>query len=295
MKTQTMRKLNHMTFVDYLIYLLIILLCMIFLYPMILTLSLSVSDMAKSVKTVTFLPHGFTLDSYVFLLTDGKILQYYINSVFYAFSATLLSLIVTSMAAYPFIVKEFRGKKFFNIFMIFTMFFGGGLVPSYFINRSIGFVDNPLVMIIPGALGAYTVVIYRTFFNNLPLELRESAYIDGAGHSMILFKIIIPLSKPLLATFALMGLVGKWNDFFTALIYLRNTDMHPVQMLLRRMLVQLDYSDVTSREFSMLSTNVTSRSVKCAAVIITITPVMCVYPFMQKYFTKGFLVGSLKS
>ena len=289
------RGINRMTAFDYFNYSLILLISAVFLYPMILTLSLSVSESSQSTKTIFLLPRGFTLDSYGYLLTDKKILRYYLNSVLYAFFGTLLSLVVTSMAAYPFIVKEFRGKSFFNVFMIITMFFSGGLIPSFYVNRALGLIDNPLVMIIPGAVGAYTVVIYRTFFSGLPAELRESAHIDGAGHLTILFKIIVPLSKPLLATFALMGLVGKWNDYFTAFIYLRNQDLHPVQILLRRLLVVMDFRDVDTRDLIVTFQKVTSRSVKCAAVIITITPIMCVYPFMQKYFAKGFLVGSLKS
>jgi putative aldouronate transport system permease protein len=294
-KTNFRQKFKRLTPFDYFNYAFITLLSAAFLYPMVMTLSLSISDMEQSSRAFTLLPHGFSLDSYKYLLTDGKILRYYFNSIYYAVCGTLLTLVITSMAAYPFIVKEFRGKTFFNLFMIFTMFFSGGLIPSFYVNRTLGLMNNPLVMIIPGAVGAYTVVVYRTFFSGLPVELRESAHIDGAGHFRILFSIIVPLSKPLLATFALMSLVGKWNDYFTAMIYLRSQELQPVQMLLRRLLVVMDFKDVDSRELLMTFQKVTSRSVKCAAVIITIAPIMCVYPFMQRYFTKGFLVGSLKS
>ena len=284
-----------MTLFDYINYFFIFLLCASFLYPVLLTVSVSLSDPKLAALGITFLPKGFTLDSYAFLLSDGRIMRYFGNSVFYAVTATFVFLLVTSMMAYPFIVPSFKGKKFFNLYMVITMFFGGGLIPYYFVVRALGMIDTVWVMIIPGAIGAYNVIIFRTFFNDIPAALRESAYIDGAGHYTILFRILIPTSKPLLATFALFCMVGKWNDFFTALLFIRNDELLPIQMLLRKMLVLIDYVDFKNHEMREMFSAINSRTIKFAAVIITILPIMCVYPFLQKYFTKGMMVGSLKS
>lgn len=293
-RTFRAKKLNRMTLFDYANYLFIILLCLLFFYPLLLTLSISLSDPKLALQQVVLLPKGFTLDSYKFLLGDGRIMRYYANSIFYAVSATIIFLLFTSMMAYPFIIKDFRGKKFLNLFMVITMFFGGGLIPYYFVVRALGMIDTIWVMIIPGAVSAYNVVIFRTFFNNIPVELREAAYIDGAGHYAVLFRILLPISKPLLATFALFCMVGKWNDFFTALLFIRTDALLPIQMLLRRMLVLMDFRDAKNLGMQMMYSAINARTIKCAAVIITILPIMCVYPFMQKYFAKGIMVGSLK-
>lgn len=288
-------RLNRMQLFDYVNYLFILLLCAAFLYPVLLTLSVSVSDPQLAAQGITFLPRGVTLDSYKFLLNDGRIMRYYANSVFYAVAATFVFLLFTSMMAYPFIVSSFKGKKLLNLYMVVTMFFGGGLIPYYFVVRALGMIDTIWVMIIPGAVGAYNVIIFRTFFNEIPAGLRESAYIDGAGHYTILFRILLPISKPLLATFALFCMVGKWNDFFTALLFIRKDELLPIQMLLRKMLVLLDFRDSKNLDMQMMYSAISSRTIKCAAVIITIVPIMCVYPFLQKYFAKGVLVGSLKA
>lgn len=284
-----------MTVFDYVNYGIIFLMCVTFLYPVLLTLSISISDPKLASAQIVFLPKGFTLDSYKFLLNDGRIMRYYANSVFYAVSATFVFLLFTSMMAYPFVVGSFRGKKFFNLYMVITMFFGGGLIPYYFVVRALGMIDTVWVMIIPGAVGAYNVIIFRTFFNEIPAALRESAYIDGAGHYTILFRILLPISKPLLATFALFCMVGKWNDFFTALLFIRDENLLPIQMLLRKMLVLMDFRDSKNLDLQTMYSAVSSRTMKCAAVIITIVPIMCVYPFLQKYFVKGILVGTLKA
>ena len=289
-------KLKRMNLFDYVNYLVIALLCASFLYPVLLTVSISISEPQRALtQKIIFMPLGFTLDSYRFLLSDGRILGYYRNSILYAIAGTLVFLLFTSMMAYPFIISSFRGKKILNFYMIVTMFIGGGLIPYYFVVRALGLIDTIWVMIIPGAVSAYNVVIFRTFFGAIPGELRESAHMDGAGHYTTLFRIILPISKPLLATFALFSMVGKWNDFFTPLLFIRNDALMPVQMMLRRMLVLLDFRDTQNKDLLMIFSAISPRTIKSAAVIITIIPIMAVYPFLQKYFAKGVLVGSLKA
>jgi putative aldouronate transport system permease protein len=295
-KAGRLKKLGRMSIFDYLIYAIIAALGLLFLYPVVLTLSMSFSDSSLMTQSVYLLPVGFNLESYAFLLGDDKIIRYYANSVLYAGLGALLFLVCTSLMAYPMTVAGFKGKKAINLFMVITMFFSGGLVPYYFVIRGLKMLDTIWPMIIPSAIGAYNVVVFRTFFANIPAELKESAFIDGAGHMTVLCKIVLPVSKPLLATFALFALVGRWNDFLSALMFLRRDTLMPIQILLRKLLVLSEFmQEAEGWELQMAYSAVSSRSIKCAAVIITILPIMCVYPFMQKHFAKGMLVGALKA
>lgn len=290
------KKLQRLRAFDYFNYAFMAILCVAFIYPVLLTLSISLSKANTFGQKIVFLPIGLNFESYAYLLKDAKIIRYYINSIAYALGSTVFFLLVTSLMAYPLMQKKLHGKKLIHTLLVITMFFGGGLLPSYYLIKSVGLMNNPLVMIIPGAISAYNVIIFRTFFTNIPNELQESAFMDGAGHFTVLFRIILPVSTPLLATFALFNMVGKWNDYMTALLYLDKESLMPIQMLLRKMLIKTEVSnDLHTMELLREFNKVTSRSAKCAAVIITILPIMCVYPFMQKHFAKGIMVGSLKS
>ena len=277
-------------------YIFLFLLVLTFVYPIIMTLSVSFSEpKALTTENVFLLPKGFTLDAYKLLLSDVRILKYYLNTIMYAALGTAIMLLFTSMMAFPLTCSDFRGKKLITVILLITMFFGGGLVPYYLLIKQLGMIDKIWVMVIPGAVSAWNVIIFKTFFLGIPLSLRESAYIDGAGHFRVLFSIIIPLSKALLATFTLFSVVGYWNDWFTAFLFLNSDDKMPIQLLLRRMLVVMEYTDSKNADILHSLQNTNPRTVKCAAVIITITPILCVYPFLQKYFTKGILVGSVKA
>jgi len=271
-----------------------VLLSLSFIYPILYTLSMSVSD-AKQLgpRNIKILPVGFTLQSYQYLLSDGRILRYYLNTILYASTGTMVSLLLTSMIAYSLSISTFSGKRVMTVYLLITMFFSGGMIASYLLMIKLDLIDTLWIMILPG-VSAWSVIIYKTFFNQLPQSLKESARIDGASHIRVLFTIVIPLSKALLATMALFSIVGHWNSYLQALIYLRNTDLHPIQMLLRKLLIIFDYKDMQfmTQEQRLLLTS--SRTVKSAAIIITIAPILSVYPFMQKHFAKGILVGSLK-
>lgn len=273
-------------------------LCIIFIYPLVMTLALSFSDAKAMVGTTVYLlPKGFTFTSYQAILSDLSILRYYINTLVYAFSGTFLVLLFTSLMAYPLTIPGFRGKKLIMVMLIITMFFGGGLIPGYLTLRSYKMLDTLWVMILPGCISAWNVIMFQNFFNTIPDSLRESATIDGAGHLRILFSIIVPLSKPLLATIALFTIVGFWNDYFNALIYLDTTAKMPIQIFLRRILVTVEFTSNSSNDLSRLLelSNTNPRTVKAAATIVTIIPVLCVYPFLQKYFTKGMMLGAVKA
>ena len=267
-----------------------------FLYPVVMTLALSISDADQlGHASIGVWPIGFSTDAYRLLLSDGRILRYYLNTINYAFTGTVIMLVSTSLMAYPLTFRRFVGGKLVAILLIVSLFFSGGLVPFYLVVLRLRLVDTMWALVLPNAISAFNVMIFRTFFANIPESLRESASIDGAGHFTVVWRIIAPLSKPLLVTFALYTAVAFWNDFFQALIFLRDQDKQPIQLFLRRILVLLDFRDVENSSILQVVHNISSRTVKGAAVIITITPILCVYPFLQKHFTKGMMIGAIKA
>lgn len=267
-----------------------------FLYPILMTVAVSFSDAeALRYQQIGFLPVGFSTDAYGMLLADGRIMRYYLNTINYALTGTVLMLASTSLLAYPLTFPDFRGRTFVTIMLAVTMFFGGGLIPLYLVVLRLGLIDSMWALVIPPAVQAWNVFIFRTFFSTIPDSLRESAHMDGAGHFTVLARIILPLSKPLLATFTLFTVVAFWNDFFNALIFLRTQSKQPVQLFLRRILILVDFRDVDSSQAVEVFQNISSRTVKAAAIMLTITPILCVYPFLQKYFTKGLLIGAIKA
>ena len=273
-----------------------VLLSAMFLYPLLNMLALSFSD-SQALKSlpVYLWPKGFSLESYKALLGDSRTLLYYWNTIKYASVGTVIMLLTTSLMAYPLSIPALRGRKFVSVLLTITMFFGGGLIPYYVTIMQLGMINTFWVMVIPGAISAYNVIVFKTFFMSIPEALRESASLDGAGHVRILFQIVLPLSKAVLATFALFSIVGYWNDYMTALLYLRDDTKYPIQLLMRRLLVLMDYKDASTAQMLKDFQKISTRTTKAAATIITVVPVLCVYPFMQKHFAKGVLVGSIKA
>lgn len=281
---------------DVFLVILMILLSCAFLYPLLNMLALSVSD-AQTLKSspIYLLPVGFSLESYKALLNDSRILLYYWNTIKYAAVGTVIMLLTTSLMAYPLSITALRGRKLISVILTITMFFGGGLIPYYVTIMRLGLIDTFWVMVLPGAISAYNVIVFKTFFMSIPESLKESAFLDGAGHLRVLFSIVLPLSKAVLATFALFSIVGYWNDYLSALLYLRDDKKYPIQLLIRRLLVLMDYKDASTAQILKDFRAISTRTTKAAATIITVVPILCIYPFMQKYFAKGVLVGSIKA
>ena len=281
---------------DVFLVILMILLSCAFLYPLLNMLALSVSD-AQTLKSspIYLLPVGFSLESYKALLGDNRILLYYWNTIKYAAVGTFIMLLTTSLMAYPLSITALRGRRLVSVILTITMFFGGGLIPYYVTIMRLKLIDTFWVMVLPGAISAYNVIVFKTFFMSIPESLKESAFLDGAGHMRVLFSIVLPLSKAVLATFALFSIVGYWNDYLTALLYLRDDRKYPIQLLMRRLLVLMDYKDASTAQILKDFRSISTRTTKAAATIITVVPILCVYPFMQKYFAKGVLVGSIKA
>ena len=281
---------------DVFLVILMMLLSCAFLYPLLNMLALSVSD-AQTLKSspIYLLPVGFSLESYKALLGDNRILLYYWNTIKYAAVGTFIMLLTTSLMAYPLSITALRGRRLVSVILTITMFFGGGLIPYYVTIMRLKLIDTFWVMVLPGAISAYNVIVFKTFFMSIPESLKESAFLDGAGHMRVLFSIVLPLSKAVLATFALFSIVGYWNDYLTALLYLRDDRKYPIQLLMRRLLVLMDYKDASTAQLLKDFRSISSRTTKAAATIITVVPILCIYPFMQKYFAKGVLVGSIKA
>ena len=281
---------------------LMLLLIVIMTYPFlnVIALSLSSSDHIM-IGAVTVVPKGFNLNSYKVVFQDSVIWRSYLNTIFYAAGATFFMLFFTSVAAYPLSIKEFKGRGPITVVLAITMFFYGGLIPTYLWMKTIGFIDTYWVMVLPGSISAFTVIIFRTFFQTLGTELRESARMDGANEFVVLFRIFVPLSKALLATFGLFSIVGTWNSWFEALIYLKDPVKYPLQLILRRYLFNPLGPDAQASVMEskyliemMRSLRINPKSVQMAVIIVAMLPITFIYPFLQKYFVKGVMIGAIK-
>jgi putative aldouronate transport system permease protein len=274
----------------------------IVLYPVLNVIAVSFSNALQVGRgKITIYPQGLTLEAYQYILKDNTVWVGYRNSIIYSITSTVIMLLLTSMFAYPLAIKGFSLKKFLTVFLSVTMFFSGGLIPSYLLIRNMGWINNPLAIIIPGAVGAWNVFIFRTFFQSLPPELIESAKMDGANDFSILFRIVLPLSQALLATFGLFGIVGMWNNWFSALIYFTQKNLYPLQLILREYLYVVSVQNLQARagmgggaSNPALIQQLTPRSVQMAMVVVTMFPIMMIYPFFQKYFVKGVMIGAIK-
>ena len=272
-----------------------ILLCAVMLYPFIWPASASLSNSgAVAAGQVTLLPVGFTTQAYETVLGYTKVCVSYGNTLWYTVMGTLVSLILTICGAYPLSRSDFYGKGVFVFFITLTMIFSGGLIPSFLVNKAIGLYNSRWAIILPGALSTMNMIIMRTFFQNIPDALEEAATIDGCSDFQILIKIILPLSTASIMTIGMFYAVGYWNSWFSALIYLRDADKYPLQLVLRQIVLQNQILDLQGIEGAHDADKMTGESIKYAVVMVATIPILCVYPFVQKYFVKGVMVGSIK-
>ena len=241
---------------------------------------------------VYLLPKGLNFDAYATVLKDPKYIRAFFWTVFLTVTCTLVSLTMTTLCAYPLIYGNLKGRKAINVFITITMFFNAGTIPNYLLMQKLGLLSNPLVLIIPGCLSVYNMIIMRSFFYGIPESLRESAEIDGATLIQILYKIYIPLSKPVLATLALFYAVGRWNGYSDALMYMRDAKYYPLQLLLYNILNNINQVEVALQEG--FSTPGLSESLKAAIVMFSTIPILMVYPWLQKYFIHGVTLGAVK-
>lgn len=253
-----------------------------------------------SMGGVTFWPRAFTLENYEIVFNDSRLL----NGFFISFSRTIVgtatAILMTAILAYGMTKKDLIGRNQYMVFFIITMYFGGGLIPTFLLVRSLGLMNSFWVFIIPGLISVWNMIIFRTFFKSLPNGLEESAQIDGCTNWGIFFRIILPLSGPVIATLALFTAVNHWNDWFLPSIYITNEKLLPIQTMLRQILNanivtdQVAQLDSASQARMEAMRTVTSKSLTMATMMVVTLPIIMVYPFVQKYFVKGVLVGSLK-
>lgn len=240
-------------------------------------------------------PTDVTLENYKSVFENEFLWRSYGNTIFRTVVGTVLQVFFTAMSAYAISKPYFPNRSFWTLFFVFTMFFSGGLIPTYLTVRNIGLMDSYAALILPGLISAYNMVLMRNYFSSLPEELEESCMIDGAGRFTIFFKIVIPCSKPILATIALYQAVAHWNSWFDVLIYINDENKYCLQNVLRRILEsgseQYMGNDLYNSTVEVL---VSLEGVKAATIFVAILPIMCVYPFVQKYFVKGVMLGSLK-
>jgi len=267
------------------------------LYPLYFVLVASISDPNMIYSGHVWLwPQGVTLDGYARIFNDKMIWTGYMNSILYAVVGTSISVTLTLLAAYPLARKDFVGRSIFMWFFMFTMFFNGGLIPTYMLVKDLGMINTIWALVLPGAAGVFNIIIVRTFFQStIPDEMREAAFIDGCTNTRFFLYIVLPLSKPIIAVMALFHIVGFWNGFFDALIYLNHESKYPLQLVLRNILVQnqVNSSMMIDVESYAAKLRVTEL-IKYGVIIVASLPLLIIYPFLQRYFVKGVMIGSIK-
>ncbi len=239
-------------------------------------------------------PRKFTIDNYKEVFRNNEIINAFMLSIARTLIATVCHVFFTAMVAYAFLKKELIGRKIYMTMGLVTMFFSGGLIPTFIVIKNLGMFDNFLVYVFPVMFSFFDLIIFQAFFRSIPEALEESAKIDGANSFTIFIKIILPVSKAVVATIVLFNGVFNWNDYFMGIIYTNNDKLHPIQTYLYKMIVTSEASKTSLMSGSVSTTTFTSTSLQMATMFITTVPIMCVYPFLQKHFVKGMLLGSVK-
>jgi putative aldouronate transport system permease protein len=283
---------------DIIVTLVVLLMIAIVLYPIILILSYSISDPTLVARgEVLLFPKRITFAAYKRVFQDPSIMLGYANTIFYTVTGTILNLVVTVPAGYVLSKKNIPGLGFFMKAFLFTMYFSGGMIPMFLLIRSLGLYDTRTILVIIGAFNVYNCIICRTFFAGLPKEIEEAAYIDGAGITRTFVEIILPLSKALLGVMVLYFVVDHWNAYFSAMMYTNSADLQPLQLVLRKILVLQESSKemmASGGDELLAKQEQIAALIKYAVIVVSTLPLMILYPFLQKYFEKGVMIGSVK-
>lgn len=281
---------------EVIVYFLVAVLIIATLYPLIYVFSMAISDPLAAVRgDVWLFPVGFSLTSIKRVLSDQEVLRYYWNTIRYTAMATVCHLIVTALAAYPLSRPDFRMRKGVTKFIMLTMFFGGGTIPTYIVvSNFLGMYNSPWVMVVLGVTSAYNIMIAKNFFTSLPGELIESARIDGASEFRTFWKIVLPLSKPVLAVLALYKAVAVWNSYFNAMLYLQDKKLQPLSMYIRKVVLQNNISSLMNEEAISAELLLSTMQLKYSVILVSVLPMICIYPFLSKYLEKGLMIGSVK-
>jgi putative aldouronate transport system permease protein len=266
------------------------------LYPLLYVLFASFSEPTAVVQNRGLLlgPVGFNLSAYRFVFANPMISVGYRNTLFYVVGGTALNMVLTCLGAYALSRRNVLWKKPIMFLIVFTMFFSGGLVPTYLlVTRTLGLLDSPWAIILPSAISTWNLIILRTSFQNLPEALEDAARVDGANDFQILLRVVLPLSKPVLAVMVLFYAVGHWNAFFNAMIYLRTRTLFPLQLILREILIT-NSTDSMTTGISAADIMPIGETIKYATIMVATVPILLIYPFLQRYFVKGVMIGALK-
>ena len=300
-KTMTKKKVKNKIHIgsysfEVILVLVLILICIIMIYPFfnVIAVSFSSNEMISS-GMVTWLPKGFNT-GYEIVFGQNAVWTAYKNTLIYCVVGTVINLLLTSMISYAMMVQDFVLKKPLTIFLLITMFFSGGTVPTYLVVRDLDMINTLWALVLPNAVSAYNVFVYRAFFKGISLEIREAAKVDGAGEISILFRIYMPLSKGLFATFGLFSMVGIWNSYYDALLYIKDEAKQPIQSVLRKILFTSGAAGGTFDGVSEMINKgaINPKNVQYACIAATILPILLIYPFIQKHFTQGVQIGAVK-
>ena len=266
------------------------------LIPLVYVVIASFMDpITLNTQGITFDFSKWSLEGYKRVLEDDMILRGFLNSVFYSVSYAVISVAVTLMAAYPLSKEDFVGRKFINTLYVITMFLGGGLIPTYLLIDKLKLLNTVWAILLPGAINVWNVMLAKTYFKTLPKELREASSLDGASEIRHFFKIVLPVSKPIIAVLMLYQFVGQWNSYFDAMIYLDDSKLQPLQLVIRSILIQNAPSTGMIADIqNMAEMSKIAELLKYSTIVVSSLPLLIMYPFFQKYFDKGIMVGSIK-
>ena len=276
-------------------YVFLFLLMLLMVYPLMYVVLASISEPGKLAmsKGLMFKPQGFSMAAYRAVKNNPMIGSSYLNTLLIVVCGTSINLFMTSLCAFVLSREGMPYKKVMTLFVMFTMFFGGGLIPRYLVVSDLGLVDSYLALLLPNAINAYNMIIMRTSFEAVPRSLEESAQIDGANEFVVLLRIILPLSMPVVAVMLLFYGVGHWNNWFSAVVYIRHRSKYPLQLILREILIENEVSSMTT-DVGSLDKEAISETIKYATIVVATVPILCIYPFLQKYFAKGVMIGAIK-
>lgn len=281
---------------DTIIYVITALLILVTLYPMYFIIIASISNPADvSNGNVTFYPMGVTLKGYSELFKYEQLWTGYRQTIIYALLGTAFTLVVNIPAAYALSRRDLVGGRFFTVFFLIPMFFTGGLIPTYMNILDFNLLDTIWVMVLPFSVVTYYIIVARTFFtNSLPDGIWEAAQIDGCGNLRFFFQMVLPLSKAVIAVIALWAAVGQWNSYFNALIYIRTAELQPLQIILRNILINNKTLSAMTTGSAAVEARQVANLIKYSVIVVSSAPIMCLYPFVQKYFNQGVMIGAMK-
>ena len=278
------------------IYLLMGIYAFLTLLPLIFVLSNSLSSPEKVYSgAVGLWPSDFSIEGYKRVFRDVGILRGYGNTLMYTFIGTMIQLVLQFIIAYPLSRKDIKGKSFVNVFIVLTMFVSGGMIPTYFVVKNLGLINTIWGNILPGCVGVYNIIIIRTFISStIPWEYQEVAMIDGCGPIKSFISIVLPLCKPIIAVMTLYAIVGHWNSYFNSLLYITREELWPLQRVLQRILISSNTSGIGGSTLGQEEQAILSESLKFVVIVVSTVPILFLYPFFQKFFEKGLMVGGLK-